>query len=91
MDRYLRWAYAEAANVVARHAEKSSRHASHLYLKIWQSKGPEKRGRGEPTSGGGYMVEAHDGGTLVGAALPGAERSEGGVHATLKHGLKGAR
>lgn len=42
MNRCLKWAYAEAANVIASHAEKNPRHVSHLYLRIRGSKGHQK-------------------------------------------------
>lgn len=43
VNRYLKWAYAEAANVIARHAQKNPyRHVSRLYLRIRERKGHQK-------------------------------------------------
>lgn len=42
VNRYLKWAYAEAANVIARHACKTPRYVSHLYLRIRKLKGIRK-------------------------------------------------
>jgi len=43
VNRYLKWAYSEAANVVARHRQKHpERHVSRLYERIMRRKGHQK-------------------------------------------------
>ncbi|MEM3658515.1 MAG: IS110 family transposase [Candidatus Hadarchaeum sp.] len=43
VNRYLKWAYAEAANALARHAQKNPhRHVRCLYLRIQERKGRQK-------------------------------------------------
>lgn len=43
VNRYLKWAYAGAANAIAWHAEKNlGRHVSQLYLRLRQKKGHQK-------------------------------------------------
>ena len=43
MNRYLKWAFVEAANSIALHSRRlSCRHVSELYLKLRQRKGHKK-------------------------------------------------
>ena len=43
MSRYLKWAFAEAANVIARgHAHRRERHTSRLYVRLKAAKGHPK-------------------------------------------------
>lgn len=83
VNRYLKWAYGEAANVVAcYHRKHPHRHVSQLYARILQRRGHQKA----VGAVGRHLAEAtYCGEALSGAGLQKPGRGDGGVNAGETH------
>ena len=89
VKRYLKWAYSEAANVIARYHQKYAfRHVGQLYARI-REKGPSEGCRsGRKAPRGSHLVGAPHRTTLSGSSHLPVRAGDGGVNAAETHGAR---